>query len=264
MFAKVRKDWDLIHQVISLFGAVYFACNLQDPAHRYKAVMGVWRNADPQPVYGSHAVLMGAYVTSPEPLIGFANWAQVVELDRTFFDHNILDDFWLPIYPETLAALDRGSQERLAAAYLATTGSVLPLPPAPVPVPDPTPTPYQPRSTVNFTAIAPARLYDTRTGAGGGRLVGKTPRRFQIAGLGGVPSSAKAVALSVVALGPQVSLAWLNLSPDPATPVNLSTINAYGYATNGYPVLGLDATGGITAYSDWAMDLIIQVTGYFV
>jgi hypothetical protein len=68
----------------------------------------------------------------------------------------------------------------------------------------------------------------------------------------------------VVALGPQVSLAWLNLSPDPATPVNLSTINAYGYATNGYPVLGLDATGGITAYSDWAMDLIIQVTGYFV
>jgi hypothetical protein len=133
---------------------------------------------------------------------------------------------------------------------------------------EPRPVPYVPKEGTDMIPVTPIRLYDTRAkqvsvaGTGGGRLAGGVPRRFQIAGVGPIPANAVLVAFAVAAVLPTVKGAWVHLSPETGVPVNLSMINAFESVTNGYPLLGLDATGGITVYCTSDVDVLIQVTAY--
>jgi hypothetical protein len=129
--------------------------------------------------------------------------------------------------------------------------------------------PYVPQEGADMNPCKPTRLYDTRTkpgvkslfGTGGGRLTGGIPRRFQITNpTGPIPPDAVLVAFSIQTVG---SLGgWFHLSPETTIPDGISTLNETEPIVNGFPVIGLDATGGVTAYSSIDTDLIIQVTAY--
>jgi hypothetical protein len=135
--------------------------------------------------------------------------------------------------------------------------------------PEVPPTPYTPLEGVDMNPCRPTRLYDTRTkpgvrslfGTGGGKLKAGVPRRFQITNpTGPIPPGAVLVAFSIQTVGPVGG--WFHLSPEAGVPDGISTLNETEPIVNGFPVLGLDATGGVTAYSTIDTDLIIQVTAY--
>jgi hypothetical protein len=129
--------------------------------------------------------------------------------------------------------------------------------------------PYVPQEGADMNPCKPTRLYDTRTkpgvkslfGTGGGRLKAGVPRRFQITNpTGPIPPAAVLVAFSIQTVG---SLGgWFHLSPETTIPDGISTLNETEPIVNGFPVIGLDAMGGVTAYSTIDTDLIIQVTAY--
>ena len=269
MFAKVPKTLDAVRAAIALFGGVYFSCNLQDPAHRYKSNMGTWSYMPGQPVYGSHGVVIGFYITSPADLMKFVTWAQVVGLDDSFFSHNIFDDFWLPIYPWAFEKLDRPSQEALAAEYLAITGKVLVLPPAPIP-PAPPPVPYVGVPAMVYTPISNVRVLDTRTSTGlAGKFVSHQPRTIKIAGANGIPANATAIAANLT-ITTQTSPGYLAATPLPHDPPATSSLNApvgdnrancitgTGLAPDGS--LAVEFIGQLPSDN---CDVLIDVFGYF-
>ena len=104
----------------------------------------------------------------------------------------------------TLSATFVGSHGASTSLILDVTGSF---------VPDGTGSTYVP--------VSPARLLDTRSGAG--QLTG-TPLTFQVATLGGVPADATAVTGNLTVTG-QTSSGYVSLGPTPTVSPTSSTLN---------------------------------------
>ena len=119
-----------------------------------------------------------------------------------------------------------------------------------------------------YHPMTPARLLDTRYGNGlSGNLVANTPGTFQVAGRGGVPSSAKAVTGNVTVVNSTNSWA-IYLGPDPLANPATSTINFNkgDIAANGLTVaLGSGGTLSATfmSFAGNTTDLVFDVTGFF-
>ncbi len=166
-------------------------------------------------------------------------------------------------------------------AYLAKfgTGSANPTPtptptytatPAgtPTKTPTPAPTPTPPSATRFFT-ISPCRVIDTRNPdgpSGGPALSAGTTRTFPVAGLCGIPSAAKAVAINVAVFLPS-DTGDLRLFPAGVSAPMASSVNftrGIIRASNGVVTLG--SNGQATVQCDMlsgATDFFADVYGYY-
>jgi hypothetical protein len=149
-----------------------------------------------------------------------------------------------------------GFYRSLVGDLATTTDDILNRTPTFVPVPNTT-----------FTALAPVRLLDTRDGTGlSGTFANGKPRSVQIAGRGGVPADAVAVALNVTVPGAAAG-GYVTLSPTADATPTTSTLNfpAGDVRANGAIVpLASDGTlSGVYAGGSGSIDLLIDVTGYY-
>lgn len=136
--------------------------------------------------------------------------------------------------------------------------------------------PYQ------FFSITPCRLVDTRNAngpQGGPALTGHTSRSFPIAGLCGVPTTAKAAALNVTTVA-TTGGGHLRIWPAGATMPLVSTMNfdpgepaiangaivplaAYNPSTPGDPTTNNSISVYLGIGVPYSAHLVIDVTGYF-
>ena len=120
-----------------------------------------------------------------------------------------------------------------------------------------------------YFPLSPCRLVDTRGSVstnGGPALGAVTTRNFQVRGLCGVPTSAKAVSLNVTITQPTAG-SWLAVWPSGSTRPNVSMINfqpSDPSLANGI-IVGLSkATQDLSVYNNWgSVHVLIDVTGYF-
>ncbi len=165
-------------------------------------------------------------------------------------------------------------------AYLARFGAVTsnptptptwtPTPPAgtATKTPTPTPTPTPPNAT-RFYTVSPCRVIDTRNPdgpSGGPALAAGTTRTFPVAGLCGIPSAAKAVAINVAVFLPSdagdLRLFPAGLSAPMASSVNFTS----GVIRANNSVATLGSNGQVTVQCDMlsgATDFFADVYGYY-
>ena len=122
-------------------------------------------------------------------------------------------------------------------------------------------------ANLGFYTLPPCRVFDTR---GGTPLASGTARRFQVAGLCGIPADARAVAANWTIVEPQ-GQGLLTIYPGDA---QLPLATTLGFAPN-HPVrannamvlLAGDGSGGINAFATIGgggkTDLVLDVGGYF-
>jgi Cysteine-rich secretory protein family len=124
---------------------------------------------------------------------------------------------------------------------------------------------YVPRGSTVFNPLQPARLVDTRRGLGGPVFGPMEARRLSIAGWGGVPRGATAVALTVTAVEPTAD-GWFSAYPSGAGWPGSSTVNfpAGGTVANA-TIVGLSADGYLDVLngSSGTTQLVIDVSGWF-
>jgi spore germination protein YaaH len=119
-----------------------------------------------------------------------------------------------------------------------------------------------------FTALEPTRLLDTRTGLGlAGTFASGTPRTFAVAGLGGVPAGAIAVAGNLTVTG-QTRPGFVSVGPVPDGAPTTSSLNfPMGDTRANGVVVPLGSGGTLSAVYVSAVpgsvQLIFDVTGYF-
>ena len=118
-----------------------------------------------------------------------------------------------------------------------------------------------------FDALVPARIYETRPGesttdgefAGAGRLEAMRTTTVQVAGRGGVPTDAVAVAVNVTAVRPD-GVGYVTLFPcDDEQPLTSSLNYAGGGAVGNSGVVKLAADGSLCAFTFAESDLVIDV-----
>jgi len=127
-----------------------------------------------------------------------------------------------------------------------------------------------PPSPLDFFAITPCRIVDTRNPAGplgGPALVASANRTFVLTGTCGVPSTAKAVALNMTVILPAAP-GYLTLFPsNQSEPLAASiTFAANAILSNNATVgLATDASGGVTVKNGSAgtLHFAVDVTGYY-
>jgi hypothetical protein len=130
-------------------------------------------------------------------------------------------------------------------------------------------------SAPGFTAVTPARLWDTRSGAGiatadrafegTGRLGAGSPFRLQIAGRGGVPTTGvTAVAINVTAIAPDAP-SFVTVYPAVQSRPDASNLNlAPGRTLPNMVIVPLSASGEIDVFNAaGTTDLAIDVFGWF-
>src|SRR6185295_16446545 len=117
----------------------------------------------------------------------------------------------------------------------------------------------------SFFTVLPCRVFDSRSGSA---LASGETRQIQIAGLCGVPPSAKAISFNLTVTQPSVRGA-LTLWPTGVT-VNTSSINfsaGQTRANNAILALSADGQGTLSARPDLGSagtaHLILDVNGYF-
>jgi glucose/arabinose dehydrogenase len=116
-----------------------------------------------------------------------------------------------------------------------------------------------------FTALAPTRLLDTRSGTGvaAGKLAGGAAITVKVTG-GAVPGDATAVVLNVTATqadGPGYVTAWPTGEPQPPTSsLNLSTA---GETAANAAVVPVGQGGQVNFFTLAGLNLVADVTGYF-
>jgi hypothetical protein len=118
-------------------------------------------------------------------------------------------------------------------------------------------------ATSGFTAVAPARLLDTRSGLGGARRIPAGGRiALQVSGRGGVPVGATAAVLSVVAVGPS-GPGFLTTFPCTPSRPTASTLNfAAGQVVANTAIATLSPSGQVCVYAHAQTDVVVDVTGW--
>ncbi len=121
-----------------------------------------------------------------------------------------------------------------------------------------------------YTAVDPARVLDTRTGAGTGGVVAKTGPggvvQLGVAGAGGVPASGvSAVVLNVTAAGATGPESFLTVWPSGGLRPTASNLNfTSGPATTNLVVAQVGADGKVAIYNNLgSTDVIADVAGWF-
>jgi hypothetical protein len=200
--------------------------------------------------------------TTPEPYVQFGPGATQTQISPTSLKADPV--FLLSDVPGGDYHLGAGSPAIDEAAALGYTAD---LDGAPVPrgaAPDMGAYEFGP---AGFHTLAPCRLLDTRRTAGplGGPALASGVRAFPIAGVCGVPTSARAVSLNVTVTEPTspgyVSLAAVG-SSEPAT----STINYGTGQTRGNNAVVVVNPSGLAAWCSQASGtahLVVDVNGYF-
>ena len=136
--------------------------------------------------------------------------------------------------------------------------------------------PYQ------YYAVTPCRLVDTRNPngpQGGPILVGTTTRSFPIAGLCGLPTTAKAATLNVVTVGttgsgnlriwpygivmPLVSTMNFDAGEPAIANGAIVPLGPYNPSTPGDPTTNNSISAYLAIGFPYTADLVIDVTGYF-
>ena len=134
------------------------------------------------------------------------------------------------------------------------------------PTPTPSPTPPQ---AISYFAVSPCRVADTRDApgpSGGPALSANTVRTFPIAGLCGLPSSAKAVAINLAVFQPS-NAGDLRLFPAGSPAPLASAINfRSGIVRANNAIIPLGTGGQITVQCDMpsgSTNVFFDVFGFF-
>lgn len=124
------------------------------------------------------------------------------------------------------------------------------------------------QANTQFTPVKPARVFDTRPGFSGGRVVTQdkpgpdTPMCVTIAGTSGVPVGAAAVVLNVTATE-TAGAGFVTVYPDGETRPTTSALNYDANGTTSNLVFArLSASGRVCFYSMVPAHLIADVTGW--
>jgi hypothetical protein len=140
----------------------------------------------------------------------------------------------------------------------------------PTPTPTSTPTPTPPATPgADFHTLTPCRIADTRNAngpLGGPSLTASAIRNFSVAGVCGVPFSAKAAAANLTVVGPTGPGYLTAYGAGESLPL-ASTINfRSGIVRANNAVLRLGNSGQISVFcgmSSGTVDFVLDVTGYF-
>ncbi len=118
-----------------------------------------------------------------------------------------------------------------------------------------------------FVSLDPARIVDTRIGLGGTGLTSPgSTTTFTATGVGGVPAGATAVAINVTASDPTAP-GFVQVFPaDKGAPGESSSLNIEqaGQIVSSFVIVGLDATGRFSIFTQSSTQLVVDVFGYFV
>ncbi|WP_328925448.1 PKD domain-containing protein [Streptomyces sp. NBC_00190] len=123
---------------------------------------------------------------------------------------------------------------------------------------------YQPNAGQRFTPLAPARLVDTRTT--GGALGGGQTRTVKVAGVGGIPADATAVALNLTGTGATEQAHVIAYpDPDPNRRPTTSNLNVEpGKDKSNQAIVPVGPNGTITLYTNTgSTHLILDAVGYY-
>jgi glucose/arabinose dehydrogenase len=115
---------------------------------------------------------------------------------------------------------------------------------------------------LDFFAVSPCRVVDTR-GGDAPRLGAGVARSFAVAGGCGVPTAARAVALNVTVVDPTTGT-YLRLYSTDEIGTNAAIVRylpPVTRANNATVMLGAD--GALTALADGAIDLVLDVVGWY-
>ncbi|MFJ9642483.1 PKD domain-containing protein [Streptomyces sp. NPDC101206] len=121
---------------------------------------------------------------------------------------------------------------------------------------------YQPGAGERFTPVAPTRLADTRSA--GGALAGGQTRSVRVAGVGGIPAGATAVALNLTSTGSTAD-AHVIAYPDPARRPATSNLNPEpGKDKSNQAVVPVGPDGTITLYTNTgSTHLVLDAVGWY-
>ncbi|MFI8341521.1 PKD domain-containing protein [Streptomyces sp. NPDC085639] len=121
---------------------------------------------------------------------------------------------------------------------------------------------YQPNSGQKFSPVAPTRLADTRTA--GGAVAGGTTRTVKVAGVGGIPADAQAVAVNLTSTEATQN-SFVAAYPDPAKRPEVSNLNPEpGKAKSNQAIVPVGPNGTITLYNHTgSAHLIVDAVGYY-
>ncbi|MEZ5142209.1 MAG: hypothetical protein R2726_06770 [Acidimicrobiales bacterium] len=134
------------------------------------------------------------------------------------------------------------------------------------PTPTTTPPPPTGGGGVGYAAVDPARIVDSRTGAGGYATPwpAATSRSVKVTGVAGVPTDAAGVVLNVTATNASAAT-HLSVYPTAGTRPNASNVNVAAGATDANLVIvGVGAGGTVEVFNNaGTVDVVIDVAGYY-
>lgn len=198
----------------------------------------------------------GAAITSSLPITVTANDNVGVTKVELYADGKLQGTDSTSPYTFTLAASVLSSAQKhtiVARAYDAASNSSV-----------------SPAVTLNkayaYNALTSARIDDTRAGSGlpdAGKTMGAgSVLKVKVAGLGGVPATAKAAILNVIAVAPTTST---YLTVYPGSLPHVSNVNApAGRSSNAQVTTALAADGTVNIYNAVGnTNVIVEVEGYF-
>ena len=123
-----------------------------------------------------------------------------------------------------------------------------------------------PPTALQFVAVTPCRVIDTRPQhGGGGPIQGGTHQDFSIAGAPqcGIPVSAAAYSLNVTVV-PQATLGYLTIWPAGQSRPVVSTLNSLdGRVKADAAIVPAGTSGAISVYATDTTDVILDIDGYF-
>ncbi|WP_147301434.1 hypothetical protein [Calidifontibacter indicus] len=124
---------------------------------------------------------------------------------------------------------------------------------------------YYPTAGGKYVPASPTRIVDTRTGTGAAKatVAGGATLRFKVAGMAGVPSTAKAVALNVTTIGPAAA-GYATVWPSGVSKPNASNVNfERGQNIAGFVVVKIGADGYVNFSPSAGANVAVDVAGYF-
>ncbi|WP_445269349.1 PKD domain-containing protein [Streptomyces sp. DSM 41634] len=121
---------------------------------------------------------------------------------------------------------------------------------------------YQPNIGQRFSPLAPTRLLDTRTS--GGALTGGKTRTVKVAGVGGIPADATAVAFNLTGTG-STEAAHVIAYPNPAKRTATSNLNLEpGKDKSNQAIVPVGPDGTITLFTNsGSTHLVLDAVGYY-